>query len=41
MLSFDCARQVDVPLFGDETTEGYWAHKKALDVNLFSIVNEG
>ena len=40
MLSFDYARQLDVPLFGDETTESYWEHKEALDVNLFVIVNE-
>ena len=41
MLSFDYPRQLEVLLFVDETIEGYWAHQKALDVNLFGIVNEG
>ena len=41
VLAFDYARQLGVPHLGDETTEGFWATKKALDVNLFGIVNEG
>lgn len=41
MISFDYARQLDVPCFVDETTEGFWAGKKAYDIPLFGIVNEG
>ena len=41
MLAFDYARQLGVPNLGEKTTEGFWASKKALDVNLFSIYNEG
>ena len=41
MLSFDYARQLDIPLFVDEPTAGYRANKKSLDVNLFGVVNEG
>ena len=41
VLAFDYARQLAVPHLGDETTEGFWASKKALDVNLFGVVNEG
>ena len=41
VLAFDYARQLGVPQLSDETTEGFWASKKALDVNLFGIVNEG